>query len=164
MGKNFKEQLKGIQKEVRRIEVEQRKDMRKYDFCDDVSLVTDLRLRQDLLLIGGGTVFPSIKKSVRTVTTVTKGKELDALADDHTLFDRIFFSRQQVLSETTLLKAVGLLAGGGLLCFFSEEEGLRAAFIEAIAAIWPQADVWISETNIGPVVMTNANGPMALAN
>ncbi len=156
MTANFKDQLKEIKKEV----IAAERAAPKYDMYDAIEDVLDLQGRHALLFVGSDTTFPSMKRFVRSTTFAPKSKELNQLVDDGTTYDRIFFSRNSILAESSLRKAVSLLSAGGLLCFFTDNEELRGMFCEAVEGLWPTAETWTFKSNVGPVVVTNAAGPV----
>lgn len=138
---------------------------REYSCYDDVSLVTNLKKADDLLYIGGNASFPFIRKYVRSVNYVKKSGELTKLASSGRQFDRIFIARENVLSEELIIRAAqmsrksrGKTDTEGLVCFFSEDEGLRAAFVEIVEKNYPTATVWALQSNVGPVLLTDAKG------
>jgi hypothetical protein len=125
---------------------------------DDFTEVTDLRRGHDVLYIGGNAYFPAVRKCVRSVTTATKRSEVERLMTDGRVFDRVFIARENLLGEEAVTAAVTLTHRDGLVCFFSEGEGLRDAFVEIVEQNWPTANVWLCDSNVGPIVMTDAKG------
>lgn len=150
---NFKEQLKVVQKEVRQVESQQKRNQKKYEQCDDISFVADVRSQHYALSFGGTA---PLTKNGKAWSFAAKSKDLDVMIEDGHKYDRIFITRQPALSQATLEKIVSVLDPSGLLCFIGEDEAQRAAFAESIGDLYPQADIWLAESNMGPVVMTNA--------
>ena len=153
MAQNIRDQIKDLD-----IEVAPSYPPKEYSRFDDFTRVTDLRRGMDLLYIGGNAYFPSVKKSVRSITTVKNKRELDKLLAAEREFDRIFIARETVLDERVVTAAVQLCAARGLVCFFSDDEGLRAGFNEIVEKNYPTAQSWTCKSNVGPVVMTDAKG------
>jgi hypothetical protein len=131
---------------------------KEYSRFDDFTQVTDLRRGQDLLYIGGNAYFPAVKRCVRTITTAKNKRELEKLLSAERVFDRIYIARENVLDERLVTAAVQLAARGGIVCFFSDDEGLRAGFNEIVEKNYPTAQSWTCKSNVGPVVMTDAKG------
>lgn len=151
---DFRDKLKDIKEQVREAE----RNRPNYDFYDPVEYVVDLKTRDCVLFIGENTVFPDIKRTHKYATSVRKSRELESLEAAGNLYDRIFISKNSVLTEALVMRAVNLTSAQGIVCFFTESEELQAAFIEIVENNWPTADVWICHSNVGPVCMTNARG------
>lgn len=156
MSQNIREQIKNLD-----IPVAPSVPPKEYSRFDDFTRVTDLRRSHDLLFIGGNAYFPAVRRTVRTVTTVTKKGELDRMMAEGRAFDRVFICRENVLDERVVTAAAALKAAGGLVCFFSEDEGLRAGFVEIVEQSFPMAQLWNVRSNVGPLVMTDASGSPA---
>lgn len=138
---------------------------REYSCFDDFTWVTGLKKNDDVLFVGGNMTLPFLKKYVRSVNYVKKAGELNKLVASGRQFDRIFIARENVLSAELVIKAAqlsrkpeGSRDSEGLVCFFSEDETLRNAFGEIVENSYPLADVWSLQSNLGPVVVTNAKG------
>jgi hypothetical protein len=153
MSQNIRDQIKDLD-----IEVAPSYPPKEYSRFDDFTRVTDLRRGQDLLYIGANAYFPSVKRNVRTITTAKNKRELEKLLSAERVFDRIFIARENVLDERLVTAAVQLIAPRGLVCFFSEDEGLRAGFNEIVEKNYPTAQTWTCKSNVGPLVMTDAKG------
>jgi hypothetical protein len=129
-----------------------------YDIYDDISLVTGLKSKDRVLLVGGNITFPSVHNFVENVYHVKKDGDVKRLLREGMEFDRVFLARENVLDEQLVDNAVKLSGENGLVCFFSDCDALREGFIDVIEQNYPGADVWSLESNVGPVVMTNAAG------
>lgn len=149
----MRQQIRDLDIKVEKFEMPQ-----EYRQFDDFTAVTDLRKGSDVLFIGGNASFPTVRRFVRTVHTVKKSGELDRLCTEGRIFDRIFIARENVLDERLVTKAVQLAGETGLVCFFSDDEGLRAGFAEIVEKNYPTAQCWPLKSNIGPVMITNAHG------
>lgn len=132
--------------------------LRELSCHDDVSLVTGLKKKDKVLLVGGNLVLPEVKKYVASVTQARKQGELDRLIKDERTFDKVFVARENVLDEVTFIKAAQLTAKGGMFCFLSEDETMRQAFEELVVRNFPSANIWNFQTNVGSLVMTDARG------
>ncbi len=128
------------------------------DFYDNLEDVIDLKTHDQLLLVGEDGIFPNLRRMAGSVALARRSKELDSLASAGRSFERIFISRNFVLTELTVRKAAMLSSEDGLICFVSESEELVGAFVEIVERNWPRADVWICRSNVGAVCMTNARG------
>ncbi len=131
---------------------------REYSCYDDLVLVAGLKKKDTVLFIGTNLTLPWLKKFVSTVIYVKKTEELNKLIAERRSYDRVFMARENVLTDTLVTKAAQLTRTGGLICFFSDDEGLRKGFAEVVTNEYPGADVWSANSNVGPLVMTDANG------
>lgn len=153
MSQSIRDQIKDLD-----IETAPSYPPKEYSRFDDFTRVTDLRRGHDVLYIGGNAYFPAVKRTVRSITTAKNKRELEKLLTNDRVFDRIFIARENVLDERLVTAAVQLTAAGGLVCFFSEDEGLRAGFHEIVEKNYPTAQSWNCKSNVGPVVITDAKG------
>jgi hypothetical protein len=153
MGQNMRDQIRDLD-----IEVAPSFPPKEYSRFDDFTAVTDLRRGQDLLYIGANAYFPAVKRCVRSITTAKNKRELDKLLTADRIFDRVYIARENVLDERLVTAAVQLAGDRGLVCFFSDDEGLRAGFNEIVEKNYPTAQLWACKSNVGPVVMTDAKG------
>jgi hypothetical protein len=140
------------------IKVEKYEMPKEYRMFDDFTRVTDLRRSSEVLIIGGNASFPTIRRLVADVTTVRKSGELNKLCVDGRVFDRVFIARENVLDEQLVTKAVQLAGNTGLVCFFSDDDGLREGFVEILEKNYPECEIWPLKSNVGPLVLTNAHG------
>lgn len=131
---------------------------KEYSYFDDVVLVTGLKRRDELLFIGGNATFPWLKKHVASVSYVKRAGDITRMIRENRKYDRVFIARENVLDDQLVRCAALLCAAGGLVCFFSEEEVLRDGFVSLVEMQYPNATVWPCKSNIGPLVMTDANG------
>lgn len=131
---------------------------REYSFYDDLVLVTGLKKSDDVLFIGDNLSFPWIGNFVRSVSYVSDVKSLNRLIGQGRTFDRIIMARENVLAGSLVLKAAQLNKLGGVICFFSEDDVLREGFTKFVGIEYPAAAVWSVYSNVGPLVMTDANG------
>jgi hypothetical protein len=125
---------------------------------DGPERVLGLQSDQDVLYVGSNAVFPGLRKFVAGIYQARTRGEVNRLVIQGRTFPRVVIARENVLNRDFLEKVVQLVAPGGILCLFSDDEGLREAFEKWIEAGWPQASVWPAMSNVGPVVMTDANG------
>lgn len=160
MSKNMKEQLKetGIREELRQAERAEMEKLKKYEGEDDPVFVVNAKCYEDVLVVGSGR-FEMIQETVRSVTNVTKTRDLNQFVEDGQKFDKIIFVKQGILANSTIERAISLLHVGGLVCFFGEDE-FRDCFVETVESMWPFSDVWTFSSNIGPVAITSAFGPI----
>jgi hypothetical protein len=121
-------------------------------------LVTGLKSRDSVLIVGNNATFPWLKKHVYEVSYVKKTSELNALLKSGAEFDRIFVARENILDSRLVSKVARLVARGGLVCFFSDDQDLREAFSKLVELDYPTANVWNFETNVGPVVVSDTRG------
>ena len=121
---------------------------------DEMSLVTNLRPGDEVLIIGKNLSLPFVDGAVR----IERRSEIDRMLHSERRYDRIFIGRENFLSEDIVTRAVILLKDDGLMCFMSDHGGLRYAFAEIIESNYPEAGVWEFESNLGTLVVTNAKG------
>jgi hypothetical protein len=57
-----------------------------------------------------------------------------------------------------VLKAAQLTASNGMVCFLSDDATMRLAFSEIVERNFPSANTWNFDSNIGPLVLTDARG------
>lgn len=150
---SMRQQLRDLDIKVEKFEMPP-----EYRHFDDFTAVTDLRRGSDILVIGANASFPTVRRLVRNIHTVRKSGELDRLCVEGRTFDRIFIARENVLDEQLVTKAVQLAGETGLVCFFSDDDGLRKGFAEIVEQNYPTAECWPLKSNIGPLVITNAHG------
>lgn len=153
MSQSFRDQIRNLD-----IETVPNYPPKEFSRFDDFTCVTDLRRSQDVLFIGGNAYFPTVKKYVRTITMAKNKKELEKLLVGERTFDRVFIDRENVLDERLVTAAVQLAGARGLVCFFSDDEGLRAGFNEIVEKNYPTAQLWSFRSNAGPLVVTDAKG------
>lgn len=137
---------------------------KEYSCFDDVAFVTGLKAQDEVLFIGENMSLPFLKRFVKSISYVRKVSELNKLIKTRRKFDRIFIGRENILSSELVLKASALNKDepDGLLCFFSEDPTLQTAFVDILEQNFPQANIWPSKSNIGPVIMTDAVLPYEL--
>lgn len=150
---SMRQQLRDLDIKVEKFEMPA-----EYRMFDDFTAVTDLRRGSEVLVIGGNASFPTVRRLVRNVHTVRKTGELDRLCVEGRIFDRVFIARENVLDERLVTKAVQLAGESGLVCFFSDDDGLRDGFVQIVESNYPMAECWPLKSNIGPLVITNAHG------
>jgi hypothetical protein len=131
---------------------------KEYSYFDDLVLVTGLKRRDEVLFIGGNATFPWLKKHVSSVSYVKRIGDLHRMIRENRKFDRVFIARENVLDEQLVRSAALLTVTGGVICFFSEDETLRDGFATIVEQQFPKANVWPVRSNVGPLVMTDANG------
>lgn len=131
---------------------------RDISYRDNLADVVGLKRTNSVLLLGGNFVLPTLKKYVHSVEQAKKNTQVNKLLFSGIKFDRVFLARENVLDEVFVLKAARLIDVQGLVCFFSEEDGMRAAFSDIIERNFPAADVWNFESTVGKMVVTNAHG------
>lgn len=131
---------------------------RDFSCFDDITLVTGLKTTDDVLFVGANMRIPHVKDHCRSVNFVKRSSDLNRLVFGDRRFDKIFIGRENVLAEELVTRAAQIVATGGLVCFFSDDEVLRGGFVEVVEARYPTADVWALNSNIGPLVVTNACG------
>lgn len=125
---------------------------------DDISLITGLKRRDNVLVIGGNIVMPFLKNYVNSITHARKTGDLNKLLQDERQFDRVFVARENVLEELIVIKAARLTALNGLVCFFSDDENMRDAFSDVVERNFPMSSVWSFDSNVGKLVVTDARG------
>lgn len=125
---------------------------------DPLPDVVGLRRTDNVLLLGGNFAFPTLKKYVGHVEEARKSSHMNKLLFANLQYERVFIARENVLDEVLVLKAIRLVAPGGLVCFFSDQPGLREGFRRTVEENFPTADVWDLQSNVGDVVVANAQG------
>ena len=153
---NFKEQLREIRKEV----VAAEKTRPRYDRFDPPEDVLDIRRNQKILFVGDDGPFQGAQRLCDHVGQVRNSQKLELIVenDPSMRYDLIVLSRNTILSEASLVRAVSLLQSGGLLALFVDTQELGDLFAKSVETSWPFADIWKFDTSIGPVVLTNAFG------
>lgn len=125
---------------------------------EDVSVVAGLRSCDNVLFIGGNIAMPSIKKYAKSIVYAKKQNEINDLIKNECQFDRVFVARENLLDELMVIKATQLTAVNGLVCFLSDTDEIRDAFIDIVERNFPTASVWSLKSNVGILVVTNARG------
>lgn len=128
------------------------------NFNEDISVIAGLKKYDNVLVIGGNIVMPFIKKWVNSVTSAKKTGDINQLIQEGRQFDRVFIARENVLDEMLVLKAARLTCVGGLICFLSDDDDMRNAFLEAVERNFPLSSTWSLDSNIGKTIVTNARG------
>lgn len=153
---NFKQQLQEIRKEV----VAAERSKPSYVAFDPADDVLDIRRNQKILFVGPDGPFVGVNRLCNHVSQVGKTKDLETIIenDPSIRYDRIFLSKNTILSEASLLRAASLLAPGGLLTLFIDSPDLGNVFETSVTSIWPFAEIWNFNTRSGPAVVTTACG------
>lgn len=129
-----------------------------YSCFDNIVSVAGLRSTDRVLYIGGNVNFPFLKDFVSSINYVKKPDELNRLVMTNACFDKILIARENILAEDLIIKAAQMLSQTGLICFFSDDKGMREAFVEIVEKNYHTSDVWMLNSNVGPVIVTNAKG------
>lgn len=154
MSQSLRDQLRNAD-----LKVENDRAPRNSSKFDDFLEVLDIRTNHDVVYLGGNSWFAQVRERARTVTTIRNRNELRKVLASGASFGRVLMTRENVLDEDALDAAAQLTGDHGLVCFFSEDAGLRDGFEAMVELLYPTAQVWRFETNVGPCVVTDAHGP-----
>lgn len=132
-------------------------ESKEYSFYEDYRDVVNLRSRDSVLVVGNA-VFPGLTDFVGEVVTVKKNKELGEVLRANRVFDRIILTKSDFVSEQALARVISL--NGGLVALYTALDDSHERFLDYLQRNHPFADVWKFSSNLGPVILTDAKGPV----